>query len=244
MRATECRARKLLAHTSDFYWQHFLLARCVGEHGDTQPHDLPRGADEGLNVVMNALFQATKLKPDWALAYNDMGLKFEYWQERGQMQRSAELLSLAISLDPASGIYAINLGSRTHARTRTHTHTRAHIYIHTHMHIRMERMFQHIHAHTHMHIRQHSYILTQPWRATYTHTYIAMAYHHMGKIADAAAMSKRAAKLQPNNAQVQEQLGRGNPSSNSNPRPPTPQFPRLLSRGLSPYMPRPSSCTS
>jgi hypothetical protein len=132
MRATECRARKLLAHTSDFYWQHFLLARCVGEHGDTQPHDLPRGADEGLNVVMNALFQATKLKPDWALAYNDMGLKFEYWQERGQMQRSAELLSLAISLDPASGIYAINLGSRTHARTRTHTHIRSRTYTYTH----------------------------------------------------------------------------------------------------------------
>ena len=46
---------------------------------------------------------ATRLKPDWALAYNEMGMRFAYHQSRGQLPQSAALLSLAVRLDPRLG---------------------------------------------------------------------------------------------------------------------------------------------
>lgn len=57
---------------------------------------------------------ATRLKPDWALAYNEMGMRFAYHQSRGQLPQSAALLSLAVRLDPGSGIYAANLAMAYH----------------------------------------------------------------------------------------------------------------------------------
>jgi tetratricopeptide (TPR) repeat protein len=135
----ECLARKALARKSDFYWAHYQYAECVGrgEQGETY---------DGTHAQVGALTRATKLKPDWALAYNDMGLRFGYWQHRGNLQASVKHLSHAVALDPSSGIYFTNL---------------------------------------------------------------AMAYQHMGQLVKAANFSRRAATLQPDNAQVQVQLGRG-----------------------------------
>ena len=143
----ECVARKVLGRKSDFYWAHYQYAECVGrsEQGDTY---------DGTHAQVSALTRATKLKPDWALAYNDMGLRFGYWQRRGKLQASVKHLSHAVGLDPASGIYATNL---------------------------------------------------------------AMAYQHMGQLAKAASFSRRAATLQPDNAQVQVQLGRGRSPRNHPP---------------------------
>lgn len=135
--AIECLARKILAHESDFYWTHFLYAQCVGK-GDPDASKTQK--------QIEALSNATKLKPDWALAYNDMGLRFGYWQQRGELHAAVRYLSHAVSLDPHSWIYTINL---------------------------------------------------------------AMGYQHMGQLAQAADFSRRSATMKPDDAQVQQQLGRG-----------------------------------
>lgn len=137
--AVECSAHKILSHASDFYWTHFLHAQCVGRGEAADTHDRTL-------TQIEALSNATKLKPDWALAYNDMGLRFGFWQQRGDLMASVRYLSHAVSLEPHSWIYTTNL---------------------------------------------------------------AMAYQHMGQLAKAADFSRRAATLMPDDAQVQQQLGRG-----------------------------------
>jgi len=115
-RATECAARKILSHypsssqheLSDFYWDHYQYAQCVGQVEETHGSAVTPSSD-ATHAQIQALSQATKLKPDWALAYNDMGLRFGYWHERGKLQEAVALLSHAVALDPASGIYATNL---------------------------------------------------------------------------------------------------------------------------------------
>jgi tetratricopeptide (TPR) repeat protein len=137
--AIDCAARQELAKDSDFYWTHFLYSQCM-------EHVLPPGSGaDPTQLQMQALAAATKLKPDWAVAYNDMGLRFGYWQARGQLDKSVTFLEHAARLDPSSGIYATNLG---------------------------------------------------------------MAYQHVGRLAKAAEVSRRAALLLPDNSAVQEQLGR------------------------------------
>ena len=136
--ATECAARKVLADTSDFFWQHVRLAKCLAE----REHDDPAAGAQG---QIQALLRATALKPDLAHAYNDLGLRFGHWHARGELPRAATLLSAAVRLEPANGIYCVNL---------------------------------------------------------------AMAYQHLGRLHQAAAWSRRAAALAPDNAAVQHQLGR------------------------------------
>jgi tetratricopeptide (TPR) repeat protein len=96
----DCSARGLLAQGSDLYWSHYLYAQCVG--------------DSNIHAHIKALEEATRLKPDWAVAYNEMGLRFGYWQERGRLDASAALLSHAVQLDPTSGIFATNLAMAYH----------------------------------------------------------------------------------------------------------------------------------
>ena len=100
--ATECAARRVLADTSDFFWQHVRLAQCLAQ----REHYDPAAGAQG---QMQALLRATELKPDLAHAYNDLGLRFGHWHERGELPRSAALLSVAVSLEPAHGVYCVNL---------------------------------------------------------------------------------------------------------------------------------------
>jgi hypothetical protein len=91
-----CDARRVLSGGNDFFWTHLMVGRCEDARGRT---------DE----AVAAAAAATRLKPDYALAYNEMGMRFGYWRARGEGARSVELLQQAARLEPTSGIFRVNL---------------------------------------------------------------------------------------------------------------------------------------
>jgi tetratricopeptide (TPR) repeat protein len=114
--ALECESRKVLADGSDFYWVHFQQAQCVAQQAEQRERDpsvLPSfdSTDQFTHLQIPYLYEASRLKPDFALAYSEMGHRFGYWQGRGQLREAVVLLLHAMRLEPtASGIHATNLG--------------------------------------------------------------------------------------------------------------------------------------
>jgi len=113
--ALECASRKVLADGSDFYWVHFQYAQCVAQQAEQGGKELGvtpsfDSMDQFTHLQIRYLYEASRLKPDFALAYSEMGHRFGYWQGRGQLQEAVVLLSHAVRLEPTSGIYATNLG--------------------------------------------------------------------------------------------------------------------------------------
>lgn len=82
---------------NDFYWPCHEAGVCL--HEVEHPDD-----------AMDMLMRATLLKPDFALAYNEMGHRFGYWHDKGQPTRAKEFLTIATQLEPTSGVYWVNLG--------------------------------------------------------------------------------------------------------------------------------------
>ncbi|KAJ1469079.1 hypothetical protein T484DRAFT_1852892 [Baffinella frigidus] len=95
--ATEvCDARRVVSGGNDFFWTHLMLSRCEDGRGR-------------VDAAVAAAGEAVRLKPDYALAYNEMGMRFGYWQGRGEGGKAVELLKVAVGLEPSSGIYRVNL---------------------------------------------------------------------------------------------------------------------------------------
>ena len=92
---------------------HHLRHRMTAtQHKSTNTHRPTTGANT--TQTNNATPTSMHVHTSRAQAYNEMGMQFGYHQSRGQLGKSAQLLTTAVGLDPGSGIFLANLAMAYH----------------------------------------------------------------------------------------------------------------------------------